>query len=138
MAKKESPQEAENTSEPEQDSIAEQGSGFDPNDVSKDSRNMAVLCYLLAIFTTFVGPLIIWLIKKDEDSFVDDQGKEVLNFQITVILAMLAASLLSALCIGVPLLFAIPIADVILCVIGAVKASNGIAYRYPLCLRLLK
>ena len=107
-------------------------------EISKDARNMAMLCHLLAIFTSFVAPLIIWLIKKDEEPFVDQQGKEALNFQITVILAMFVSGLLSFICIGVLLLFAVPIADLVFCIIASVKASNGVAYRYPVSLRLVK
>ena len=97
-----------------------------------------MLCHLLAIFTSFVAPLIIWLIKKDEEPFVNQQGKEALNFQITVILAMFVASLLTVLCIGVPLLLAIPVVDVVFCIIASIKASSGVAYRYPVSLRLIK
>ncbi len=110
----------------------------EPAEISKDARNMAMLCHLLAIFTSFIAPLIIWLIKKDEEPFVDQQGKEALNFQITVILAMFVAGLLTILCIGVPLLFAIPVVDLVFCIIASVKASNGVAYRYPVSLRLIK
>ena len=53
--------------------------------VSKDARNMALLCHLLAIFTGFLGPLILWLLKKDDDSFIDEHGKEALNFQIALL-----------------------------------------------------
>ena len=126
------------TQENPENTGAEQSVEAEQTEVSKDAKNMAVLCHLLAIFTTFVGPLIIWLLKKDEEPFVDNQGKEALNFQITVVLAMLVSSLLSAICIGIPLLIAIPIVDVIFCIIAAVKAGNGIAYRYPLSIRLLK
>ncbi len=107
-------------------------------EVSKDAKNMAMLCHLLAIFTGFVAPLIIWLIKKDEEPFVDQQGKEALNFQITVILAMFVAVPLTFICIGIPLLCVIPIMDIVFCIIASIKASNGVAYRYPISLRLLK
>ena len=73
----------------------------DQPEVSKDARNMAMLCHLLAIFTGFLGPLIIWLIKKDEDPFVDEHGKEALNFQITVFIAMFVSGILTMVCIGI-------------------------------------
>ena len=66
-------------------------------------RTMGMLCHLLALigivatantFGPFIGPLIVWLVKKDEMPFVDDQGKEALNFQITVFLAMIACGIL--------------------------------------------
>ena len=55
--------------------------------VSKDARTMALLAHILGIFTSFVVPLLIYLIKKDEDAFIADQSKEALNFHITVIIA---------------------------------------------------
>ncbi|MHC4423644.1 MAG: DUF4870 domain-containing protein [Planctomycetota bacterium] len=135
----ETPQSAES---PDSGSDAERPESPQPDEVSaeisKDARNMAMLCHLLAIFTGFVAPLIIWLLKKSEEPYVDQQGKEALNFQITIILAMFAAVLLSFICIGVPLLFAIPIVNLIFCIIASIKASNGVAYRYPVSLRLIK
>ncbi len=105
---------------------------------NKDSKNLAMLCHLLAVFTGFLGPLIVWLIKKDDDPFVDDQGKEALNFQITVMLAWIVSVLLITLCIGPFLLMAVMVMNIVFCIIAAVKASEGKAYRYPVCLRLLK
>ena len=141
----ETPQSAESSdsgSEAEQNVNAEQPENLQLDEasaeISKDARNMAMLCHLLAIFTGFIAPLIIWLIKKGEEPFVDQQGKEALNFQITIILAMFVAGLLSFICIGVPLLFAIPVVNLVFCIIASVKVSNGVAYRYPLSLRLVK
>lgn len=106
--------------------------------VSQDSKNMAMLCHLLGLFTNFIGPLVLWLIKKDEDKFVDSQGKEALNFQITVILASLVSGILSAICIGVVLAIAVGICDIVFCILASVAASKGEDYRYPVCLRLIK
>ncbi|HOK94542.1 MAG TPA: DUF4870 domain-containing protein [Anaerohalosphaeraceae bacterium] len=106
--------------------------------VPQDSRNMAMLCHLLGLFTSFVGPLILWLIKKDEDKFVDSQGKEALNFQITVIIAGIAAGLLSFICIGIFVAIAVSICDIVFCILACVAASKGQDYRYPLSLRLIK
>jgi uncharacterized Tic20 family protein len=105
---------------------------------SKDARTWAMLCHLLAIFTGFIAPLIIWLIKKGEDPFIDDQGKEALNFQITVAIAMIISWLLCFACVGFVLLPAVAIADIIFCIIATIKANGGEAYRYPLSLRLIK
>jgi len=106
--------------------------------VSKDATNMAMLCHLLAIFTGFLGPLIIWLIKKDDAPFVDHHGKEALNFQLTVLIAMLASGLLSFVCIGFLLMSVVWIVDLIFCIIAAVKTSRGEEYRYPLTIRFIK
>jgi uncharacterized Tic20 family protein len=92
----------------------------------------------------FIGPLAIWLMKKDTLRFVDDQGKEALNFNITVAIACFALLLLSIVTLGIglivalPLWFVIGIGWLVLTIIAAVKANNGEAYRYPLTLRLVK
>jgi len=112
--------------------------GAEKPTISKEAANMAMLCHLLAIFTSFIGPLIIWLAKKDDDPFIDDQGKEALNFQITVLLAMIVSGLLCFVCIGFILLTLVWIANLVFCVIASVKASNGQAYRYPLTIRFIK
>ena len=142
MAEKEETPEAQENPEapkvPEETSQAEQETVAEPAEISKDAKNMAMLCHLLAIFTGFIAPLLIWLIKKGEEPFVDQQGKEALNFQITIVLAMSVAGLLSFLCIGVPLLFAIPVVNLVFCIIASVKVSKGVAYRYPISLRLIK
>lgn len=106
--------------------------------ISQDSKNMGMLCHLLGLFTSFVGPLILWLIKKDEDKFVDDQGKEALNFQITVILASIASGILSLVCIGFLIGIAVGIGDIVFCILASVAASKGENYRYPVSLRLVK
>lgn len=106
--------------------------------VSQDSKNMAMLCHLLGLFTSFVGPLILWLIKKDEDSYVNTQGKEALNFQITVILASIASGILSFVCIGFLVAIAVGICDIVFCILASVAASKGENYRYPVSLRLIK
>ncbi len=107
-------------------------------ETSKDATNMAMLGHLLAIFTGFLGPLIIWLIKKDEAPFVDRHGKEALNFQITVLIAMSAAGLLSFVCIGFLLMPIIWLVDMIFCILAALAASRGEEYRYPMTIRLVK
>ena len=92
----------------------------------------------------FLGPLIIWLVKKDTMSFVNDQAKEALNFNITIAIIFLALFLLSIVTLGVGLIIAIPlwiiigIAWLVLTIIAAIKANQGEAYRYPFALRLIK
>jgi len=74
----------------------QQGEPTPPQDTQKpgqNARNMAMLCHLLGLFTGFVGPLILWLLKKDEDPFIDRQGKEALNFQITVVIGWTVGAL---------------------------------------------
>ncbi len=106
--------------------------------VSQDSKNMGMLCHLLGLFTCFLGPLILWLIKKDDDQFVDSQGKEALNFQITVIFAIIASYILMIVFIGIFLWLATIICDLIFCIMASVAASKGKNYRYPVSIRLIK
>lgn len=91
-----------------------------------------------------LGPLIIWQVKKDTMPFVVDQAKEALNFNITVALAMLVLVLLGLGTFGLgfivtgPLMLILGVAALVFIVIAAIKANEGIAYRYPFALRLVK
>ena len=106
--------------------------------VGKDDINMAILIHVLLLVTQFVGPLIIWLIKKDDSKYVDEQGKEALNFYFTMVLAFIACYILVFVAIGLVLLPLLGLYAFILVIIAIVKVSNGEHYRYPLTLRLLK
>ncbi|MDG9845500.1 DUF4870 domain-containing protein [Stenotrophomonas sp. GD03997] len=109
-------------------------------DVPADQRTMALAAHLLGIFTGFIGALIIWLINKDDagKAFVTDQAKEALNFQITVTIAMVISIILMVVIIGGILAPIVGIINLVFCIIAAVKANNGEAYRYPFTLRLIK
>jgi uncharacterized protein len=110
----------------------------------KDARTWAMLCHVGAFagyiipFGHIIAPLVIWLIKKDESPFVDDQGKESLNFQISMSIYAIIAVLLTLVVIGAVLLIALVIFDVVMVIIAAVRANSGERYRYPLCMRLIK
>jgi uncharacterized Tic20 family protein len=103
-----------------------------------------MLCHFAAFlglvipFGNLLGPLIVWQIKKDLDPFVDAQGKEALNFQISVALAALLCFLLMVVVIGFPLLLLVSIAALVLTIIAGIKANEGQAYRYPFAWRLVK
>lgn len=92
----------------------------------------------------FIGPLVIWMLKKDAMPFVDDQAKEALNFAITVSLACLVLLILTIMTLGIgvlltgPLMAVIGIGALVLVIIAAIKANEGVAYRYPFALRLVK
>ncbi|MEM9882113.1 MAG: DUF4870 domain-containing protein [Planctomycetota bacterium] len=106
----------------------------------EDDKNMGMLAHLLGAFTGFLGPLIIWLVKKDDSPFVDQEGKESLNFQITALIVYVALAPISVITcgFGAILYFPVFIAVFVLCIIAALKAKDGVAYRYPLTIRLLK
>jgi uncharacterized Tic20 family protein len=111
---------------------------------SQEARQWAMFCHFAAFFGlvfpfgNLLGPLIVWQIKKDLDPFVDEQGKEALNFQISVALAMVLCFLLMVVIIGVPLLVLVGVAALVLTIIAGIKANEGQAYRYPFVWRLVK
>jgi uncharacterized protein len=102
------------------------------------AAHLAALAGVLMPFGgNILGPLIVWQLKKNEMPFVDDQGKEALNFQITVGLAILVAFVLTFVIVGLILLPVIIIGALALTVYGAIQANNGETYRYPVALRLI-
>jgi uncharacterized Tic20 family protein len=110
---------------------------------SKEERTWCVFTHLSALtmffipFGHLVGPLVMWLIKRGEMPMVDHQGKEALNFQLTVSIVSLLCSPLVFIGIGIVVLALIWIADLILIVVAAVKTSEGVDYRYPFTWRLI-
>jgi hypothetical protein len=131
---------AEANQKPQETGGTEQGvqQAQPSTEISKDARTFAMLAHLLAIFTSFVGPLVIWLVKKDEHPFVDEQGKEALNFQITVVIAYVVAGLLTFLCIGFLLFSAVWVVNLIFCIMACVAVNKGEHYRYPVSIRFIK
>jgi uncharacterized Tic20 family protein len=103
----------------------------------QDAKTMGMLCHLLGIFTGFIGPLIIWLIKKDQSPFVDYAGKQALNFQITLVIGYVVAFLLCFLCIGYLLLPALFIVQLVFGILASVATNKGEAYRYPIAIPFL-
>ena len=108
-----------------------------PEPPPSEERNLAVAAHLLGVLISFLGPLIIWLIKRETAPFVKDQATEALNFQITVLIAHATAGVLMVIGIGCILMPIILVANLILSIIAAVAASNGERYRYPIALRLI-
>jgi len=112
--------------------------------MNQDEKNLVLLCHLSALamfvmpFGNVIGPLVVWLFKKDSSPIVDAEGKEVLNFQITVAIAAAIALILSFALIGIPLLVVIGVSNLVLIIIAALEVSKGNSYRYPINLRLIK
>ncbi|TBU94821.1 DUF4870 domain-containing protein [Stutzerimonas kirkiae] len=108
------------------------------------ARQWAMLCHFAAAlgfvfpFGNLFGPLIVWQIKKDQNPFIDDQGREAMNFQITVAIALAISLLLMLVIVGFILAGIVIIGAVILGVIAGIKANEGQAYRYPFCWRPIK
>jgi len=114
-------------------------------EVSKDARMWGMFCHLAGLagivipaVGNIVGPLIVWQIKKDEYPFVDEQGKEAVNFQISMTIYGLISAVLIFICVGFFLLAAVGVVDLVFLLIAAVKANNGQSYRYPLTIRFIK
>ncbi|NUS38241.1 MAG: DUF4870 domain-containing protein [Lysobacter sp.] len=107
---------------------------------TQEDRTLAMLTHLSGIILSFIVPLIIWLTNKDkaDKAFLNDQAREALNFQITMAIAWVVASILSTLLIGFLLFPVILIVNLIFCILAGLKANEGVAYRYPFALRLIK
>ena len=108
-------------------------------------RNWSVFCHLSALvallgvpFGNILGPLIIWLIKRNEMPLLDTEGKKALNFQISMTIYILIAGLLCFVLVG--FLFFIPliIANIVLVIVAAVNTSNNKPSTYPLTIHFIK
>jgi uncharacterized Tic20 family protein len=116
-------------------------------ETSKDAKMWGMFCHLggLAMFLSVpfpfshvIVPLILWLIKKDDFKYVDEQGKEALNFQISIAIAIIICIPLCFIVIGLFLLPVVAIFNFVMIIIASIETSNGNAYRYPLTLRIVK
>jgi uncharacterized Tic20 family protein len=113
-------------------------------ELTSEARNWGMLCHLSALLGfvppfigVVLGPLLVWLLKGKEHPFIDANGRESLNFQITMLIYSALLSVTICIGIGIFLLPLLWLVDVILVVVASIKASNGLVYRYPLTLRLL-
>ncbi len=108
-----------------------------------EERPWAMLVHLSALtgffipFGNLVGPLVVWQLKKADMPFVDEQGKEALNFQITVSIAGAVCLMLMFILVGFLLLPVLVIGTLILTVLAGLKANQGVNFRYPVCWRLI-
>jgi len=102
-----------------------------------EDRQWASFAHLGGILG-FLPSLIIWLVFKDRGSFTNNEAKEALNFQITLAAAYIVGSILSVIVVGFLITIAAAIASIVLSVIAFTKAKDGIAYRYPFAIRLIK
>lgn len=109
---------------------------------SGEERMWAMFCHLATLVTWFpfaniILPLIIWMIKKDQSPLVNDQGKEAINFQITMMIGYVLCVPLLLILVGIPAMAALFLYHVIFSIIAAIKANEGRAYRYPFAIRLI-
>jgi uncharacterized Tic20 family protein len=100
--------------------------------------HLAGFLFFICPFGNVIGPLIVWLVKRDQSEFIADQGKEALNFNISVLLAALVCGALVFILIGILLGVALFIFWLAMTIVAAIKANEGARYRYPFTLRLVK
>jgi hypothetical protein len=111
-------------------------------EASADSRNWATISHLSAFIgltgiPALFGPLVVWLLKKDEDPYVAEAAKDALNFNISFLIYGLVAGISIILLVGLILLPAVLVTWFILVIMAAVKTSNGQTYRYPFTMRFV-
>ena len=112
--------------------------------VPKEARTWAMACHLAALVGLLgngvgflLGPLVVWLIKRKEHPFIDDQGKEAINFQITMFIAFLIGGLLAIIGIGLLILAVLAVVEIVMPILAGLEANKGKRYRYPLTIRLI-
>ncbi|QNA89463.1 DUF4870 domain-containing protein [Massilia sp. Dwa41.01b] len=107
--------------------------------VQSGDKTLAILVHLGGLFFSWLAPLIVYLVKKDEkDQFTTDNAREALNFQLTVLIAYFACFILTFVLIGILLFWVVMMANLVLTIVAAVKTSNGETYRYPVSIRMVK
>jgi hypothetical protein len=113
------------------------------NYINNDERTMSMLCHLLALagyvipFGAILGPLIIWLSKKDQYPEVDRQGKDALNFHLSMLIYSIVAGVLVLILIGLLFLVVIVVFRLVMIIIASMKSNNGERFEYPLSLRII-
>jgi uncharacterized Tic20 family protein len=116
-----------------------------PGEKSREVRKWAMISHIIALVGLIgngigflLGPLIVWMLKKEEHPFIDEQGKEAVNFQITMFIAAFISALLIFFVIGIFLLIIVGLLMTILPIVGAIKANDGEDFKYPFSIRFIK
>jgi len=108
-----------------------------PAELTAEDKQMGMLCHLLGVLLGFVGPLIIWLIKKDQSKFVDSQGKEALNFHLTLLIGHVIGAATSCVTLGI-INMVLWVVGLVFGIMGTIEANKGNEYRYPFAIRMIK
>lgn len=114
------------------------------NYINNEERTMAMLCHLSALamfiipFGRILGPLIVWLIKRDQYVEVDRQGKDAINFHLSIYLYAIVASLFIIVFLGIPMLIAVGVFSLVITILASVKSNNGERFVYPLAIRFFQ
>jgi len=125
-----------------EDVVVESG----PVGPSKNERQWAMGCHLIGLCGVIVpfpaagliGALILWLLKREDGAFIDDQGKESLNFQISLLIYAFGCAVLTVIGIGLLLFIPLVLFGFVCIIMATIKASEGTPFRYPACIRLIK
>ena len=111
----------------------------------QEARKWATICHLSALIGLMgngvgflLAPLIVWLMKRDEHPFIDTQGKDAVNFQITMFLTLLLGAILTLVVIGIVVMLVAAVLMTVLPIVAAVKSNKGEPYNYPLTIRFIK
>lgn len=111
--------------------------------VNSEERTMSMLCHLSALamffipFGSIVGPLIVWLIKKDQYAEVDRQGKDALNFHISMLIYIVMAAILIIFVVGLFILIALGVLNLVVIIVASIKSNNGERYEYPFSIKFI-
>jgi len=104
-----------------------------------------VLCHASALSGIFLhvvghifGPLIVWLLKRNESPEIDAHGKESLNFQLSMLIYNVIAAILIIALIGIPLLILLYVLNIVFVIVASIQAGDGKLYRYPMAIRFIK
>ncbi|MEH7181136.1 DUF4870 domain-containing protein [Neobacillus vireti] len=106
--------------------------------IKSEERMLAAILYVVSLFFPIIGPLVIWLLKKDESSFINYHGKEYFNFFISYTVYSVISGILVFLIVGIFLLWILGIMALVFTIIAVVKAYEGNEYRFPLVFRVIK
>jgi uncharacterized Tic20 family protein len=115
-----------------------------PGPLSQEDRNWGLIAHLSSLsgliipLGSVLGPLIVYLVKKDQSAFGTDCAKEALNFNLTVVVAAIVCAILWLVFVGILLSVVLFFAWVVLTIVAAVRASEGTSYRYPATIRFFK
>ena len=117
---------------PDPNNAAQTGAPPVSSEPTSDEKLWGLFTHLAGILAICIPTLIIWMVKKEESDFLDDQGKEALNFQLSVLIVSIVSAVT---CIGPAIVL---IGGVVFFVIGGIEANKGVRYRYPYTFRMIK
>ncbi|MFH1754078.1 MAG: DUF4870 domain-containing protein [Candidatus Latescibacterota bacterium] len=113
--------------------------------IPREARKWAMICHMIALVGLLgngigflIAPLIVWLLKREDHPFVDQQGKEAVNFQITMFIVLFLSLILALVVVGFVFMIIVAFIMTIFPILGAIKANAGIDYKYPFTIRFLK